>query len=114
MFPVELGQPAPDWLIARSVAVYPHNIILEALYEIGIGGTAFLILLLIIPIRKAHAILASLSRTELFIFQLYVYHLASLMVSGALAYSYDFYFVLGLTVGALHERTDDTGKRLPS
>ncbi|MGB8400211.1 O-antigen ligase family protein [Bradyrhizobium sp.] len=111
MFPVELGRPTPDWLIARPITGYPHNVILEALYEIGIGGMALFIVLIMIPIKRAWAIWASLNQDEFFVFQLYIFHLALLMVSGALAYSYDFYFVLGLTIGTLRQAAGGVSKK---
>jgi hypothetical protein len=37
MFPVDLGAKAPDWILSSNAAsVYPHNPVLEALYELGI------------------------------------------------------------------------------
>jgi hypothetical protein len=102
MFPVELGRKTPNWLFDRGTELsYPHNIVLEALYEAGIGGTICLIVLLAIPIWRARTMQASLGTGQVFVLQTYVFYLASMMVSGALAYSYDFYFVLGLAVGSL-------------
>lgn len=80
--------------------------ILEALYEIGIGGAALFIVLIVIPIRRAWAIGEDLNPGELFVVRLYIFYLTSLMVSGALEYSYDFYFVLGLTIGVLPQLAD--------
>jgi hypothetical protein len=102
MFPVELGRRTPNWLFDRGTELsYPHNIILEALYETGIVGMTFLIALIAIPLLRARAIWTSLGGAELFVLQTYVFYLASMMVSGALAYSYDFYFVVGLAVGTV-------------
>jgi hypothetical protein len=107
MFPVELGRRTPNWLFDRETELsYPHNIILEALYETGIGGMMFLIVLMAIPILRARAICTSLDAGELFVLQTYAFYLASMMVSGALTYSYDFYFMIGLAVGTLHRPTE--------
>jgi hypothetical protein len=67
-----------------------------------------LIVLLMIPIRRAMR--TSLTPDQLFVLQTYFFHLASVMVSGALAYSYDFYFVLGLAVGSLPRQAEVPGE----
>jgi hypothetical protein len=58
------------------------------------------------------AISRDFTREETFALELYLFHLVSLVISGALAYSYDFYFILGLTIGTL--RWGSVGNHQPT
>jgi O-antigen ligase len=101
MFPIDMGYHAPDWLLAaKAVSMYPHNIVIEAQYELGILGTVLIVYMILRPL----AIFRSKPRNydTKIIACLYVFFFILSMVSGSLAYSYSLLFVLGMFWGRLY------------
>jgi O-antigen ligase len=106
MFPVDIGAHAPDWLLTpHGVSLYPHNPILEALYELGIIGAALYTLIIVRPFASGFNS-KKLSDDANAISVLYVFFLTIEMVSGSLAYSFTFFFIFGATIGALARERD--------
>ncbi|MGY8677843.1 O-antigen ligase family protein [Bradyrhizobium sp. UFLA05-153] len=100
MFPIDYGYRPPDWLLASpSASLYPHNSILEALYELGVvGATLYAVSLakpMIVGMNATKTKDAWLANSCFLMFVLME------MFSGALAYSYPFVFFLGLLLGAI-------------
>jgi O-antigen ligase len=95
MFPIDLGYQAPDWLIApKAVSMYPHNVVIEAQYEMGILGTVLVLCILLRPL----VVFRSIPRDHdtKILACIYVFYLVSSLFSGSLAYSYPLLFVLGM------------------
>lgn len=99
MFPIDFTGLAPDWIGGNAtVTLYPHNPLVEALYELGVLGFAIVSLVLATPFITAISAGFAASRFPL---SFYTYFLTIEMVSGSLAYSYLFYFVYGVVIGAI-------------
>ena len=95
MFPIDLGYQAPDWLIApKAVSMYPHNVVIEAQYEMGILGTVLILYILLRPLVVFRGI--PRDHDTKIIACIYVFYLVSSFFSGSLAYSYPLIFVLGM------------------
>ena len=100
MFPVDLGASAPDWLLSSNAAsVYPHNPVVEALYELGIFGALVSVAIILAPIALAWRNFER-CRCEI---SFYVFVFSIYLTSGSLAYSNLFYFIYGVTMGKIYE-----------
>jgi len=101
MFPIDMGYRPPDWLFAaNAVSMYPHNIVIEAQYELGILGTFLIVYMILRPVAVFRSSLWDYD-TKI-IACLYVFFVVLSMFSGSLAYSYVFLFVLGMFWGRLY------------
>jgi hypothetical protein len=107
MFPVDFGEKPPNWLLSsNSVSVYPHNSVLEALYELGAVGALLVIIVLVAPILMASRLRGGIDRCRSAL-SFYFFFLAIEMVSGSLAYSYPFYFIYGVMLGRIASLRDE-------
>jgi O-antigen ligase len=102
-YPVDEGFGAPDWLLhpTEGSKYYPHDVYLEMLYENGAVGALLFTFLTLFPVIFALRRWGKLSDAEKSAIALYVFSLASVAISGAFAYSYDFQFFLGLAIGVV-------------
>lgn len=97
-FSVGYGSHYPSWILSPvDDYIYPHNFVLEVLYELGIVGLVPLLLALLWPLgRLAPRISPSLTAPELCMLSLLVFAIASALVSGTIATNHILYFALGL------------------
>jgi O-antigen ligase len=100
-YPVDEGFGAPDWLLhpTEGSKYYPHDVYLEMLYENGVVGLLLFFYLTLFPLVFALGRWGELSDAEKAAIAVYVFSLASVALSGAFAYSYDFQFFLGMAIG---------------
>ncbi len=107
MFPVDLGERPPNWLLSSdSASVYPHNPVLEALYELGVVGALLVIIVLVAPIIVVSRLPGGIDRCRSTL-SFYFFFLVLEMVSGSLAYSYPFYFIYGVMLGRIASLRDE-------
>lgn len=100
MFPVDLGARPPDWVLASNAAsLYPHNPVVEALYELGILGALATLTIILAPFAAVRTKFEH-CRAEM---SFYVFALSIFLTSGSLAYSFFFYFIYGVTLGRISE-----------
>jgi O-antigen ligase len=102
-FPVNWGGVAPNWLLSSdAIQMYPHNLILEAWYELGILGFFLICFMCFIPVQSMmRARYMQMDSDARFIGGLFIFFLVLQMVSGSLAFSYQFYFAYGLAVAKI-------------
>jgi O-antigen ligase len=102
-YPVDEGFGAPDWLLhpTEGSKYYPHDVYLEMLYENGVAGLLLFLYLTLFPLVFVFARWGELSDAERSAIAMYVFSLASVVLSGAFAYSYDFQFFLGMAIGVV-------------
>ena len=112
VYPVHEDFGAPDWLLhpTEGSKHYPHNVLLEMLYETGIVGFLLFCILAIMPITWSLRSWSVLPSAEKSAVAMYVFILVSAGISGAFAYTYILQFFLALTVGIIALRsTSRTG-----
>jgi len=99
-----------DWLLRKTegARTYPHNIHLEMLYETGIAGLLIYTVLTLLPLVAAIKYWPLLSVQEKLTFAMYFFYLIVQELSGAFAVSYDFQFFLGLTIGIIGLKRNET------
>ena len=102
-YPLDEGFGAPDWLLhpTEGSKYYPHDVYLEMLYENGGVGLLLFACLTLFPLIFVLGRWAELSDSEKAAIAMYVFSLASVALSGAFAYSYDFQFFLGMAIGVV-------------
>jgi O-antigen ligase len=102
-YPVDEGFGAPDWLLhpTEGSKYYPHDVYLEMLYENGVVGVLLFSYLTLFPVLFVIGRWGKLSDAEKAAMAMYVFSLASVAISGAFAYSYDFQFFLGMAIGVV-------------
>jgi O-antigen ligase len=102
-YPVDEGFGAPDWLLhpTEGSKYYPHDVYMEVLYENGLVGLLLFAYLTLFPLIFVLGRWAELSDAEKAAIAVYVFSLASVAISGAFAYSYDFQFFLGMAIGVV-------------
>ena len=102
-YPLDEGFGAPDWLLhpTEGSKYYPHDVYLEMLYENGAVGLLLFACLTLFPLIFVLGRWAELSDSEKAAIAMYVFSLASVALSGAFAYSYDFQFFLGMAIGVV-------------
>jgi hypothetical protein len=111
MFPVDIGDAPPDWLLSsQPLSLYPHNPVIEALYELGVIGVVLVIGMMIAPIVMARRLHGGIERCRPAL-SLYLFAIIIEMVSGSLAYSYSFYFFYGLLTGTVASLKDEDHER---
>jgi hypothetical protein len=101
VFPIDEGVGPPDWLLRKVEGSkhHPHNIHLEMLYETGILGWLAYSVLTLLPLVAAIKYWTRLSVQEKSAFSMYFLYCVSMEFSGAFAFSYDFQFFLGISIG---------------
>ncbi|MBY3109292.1 hypothetical protein HFO68_32910 [Rhizobium laguerreae] len=96
-YSMNLADVYPNWIFKPADgSVYPHNIVLEAGYELGIIGVISLVAVIGPPLFRL--ILASWRQAtgfETAVAILYIMACGLAMISGAIAYEYQLYFLLG-------------------
>jgi hypothetical protein len=109
-YPIDEGAGPPDWLLKKTegARTYPHNIHLEMLYETGIAGLLIYTLLTLLPLGGGIKYWPVLSIQEKLAFAMYFFYFVSQELSGAFAISYDFQFFLGLTIGIIGLKRNET------
>lgn len=109
-YPIDEGAGPPDWLLKKTegARTYPHNIHLEMLYETGIAGLLVYTVLTLLPLGAGIKYWPRLSVQEKLAFSMYFFYLVSQELSGAFAISYDFQFFLGLTIGIIGLKRNET------
>jgi len=102
-YPIDEGFGAPDWLLhpTEGSKYYPHDVYLEMLYENGLAGALLFVYLTLFPPIFVLGHWRELSDAEKAAMAMYVFSLASVALSGAFAYSYDFQFFLGMAIGVV-------------
>jgi O-antigen ligase len=102
-YPLDEGFGAPDWLLhpTEGSKYYPHDVYLEMLYENGVVGALLFTYLTLFPALFVIGRWGELSDAEKAAMAMYVFSLASVAISGAFAYSYDFQFFLGMAIGVV-------------
>ena len=102
-YPLDEGFGAPDWLLhpTEGSKYYPHDVYLEMLYENGVVGVLLFTYLTLFPALFVIGRWGKLSDAEKAAMAMYVFSLASVAISGAFAYSYDFQFFLGMAIGVV-------------
>jgi O-antigen ligase len=102
-YPVDEGFGAPDWLLhpTEGSKYYPHDVYLEMLYENGLVGMLLFTYLTLFPLVFVLGRWGELSDAAKAAMAMYVFSLASVAISGAFAYSYDFQFFLGIALGVI-------------
>jgi O-antigen ligase len=102
-YPLDEGFGAPDWLLhpTEGSKYYPHDVYLEMLYENGVVGVLLFSYLTLFPVLFVFGRWGKLSDAEKAAMAMYVFSLASVAISGAFAYSYDFQFFLGMAIGVV-------------
>ena len=102
-YPLDEGFGAPDWLLhpTEGSKYYPHDVYLEMLYENGLVGALLFVYLTLFPPIFVLGRWRELSDAEKAAVAMYVFSLASVALSGAFAYSYDFQFFLGMAIGVV-------------
>jgi O-antigen ligase len=110
-YPIDEGVGPPDWLLKKTegARTYPHNIHLEMLYETGIAGLLIYTLLTLLPLGAAIKYWPVLAIQEKLAVSMYFFYFVSQQFSGAFAISYDFQFFLGLTIGIIGLKRNETG-----
>ncbi len=94
-FSVGYGSQYPSWVFSPiDDYIYPHNFVLEVLYDLGIVGLIPLLLALLSQLRRLTS--PSLTALELCMLSLLVFTIASALVSGTVATNHILYFALGL------------------
>ena len=101
VYPITQGYGPPDWPLHKTVAsrVYPHN--LEMLYETGIVGLLFFLILTLSPLVIALRGWASFSLVQKAAVSMYVFHLVESEFSGSFGFGYLDQFFFALTVGII-------------
>lgn len=109
-YPIDEGAGPPDWLLKKTegARTYPHNTPLEMLYETGIAGLLIYTLLTLLPLAAAIGYWPLLSIQEKLVISIYFFYLLSSQLSGAFAVSYDFQFFLGLAIGIVGLKRNET------
>jgi hypothetical protein len=102
-YPIDEGFGAPDWLLhpTEGSKYYPHDVYLEMFYENGLVGALLFVYLTLFPPIFVLGRWGELSGAEKAAIAMYVFSLASVALSGAFAYSYDFQFFLGMAIGVV-------------
>jgi hypothetical protein len=102
-YPLDEGFGVPDWLLhpTDGSKYYPHDVYLEMLYENGLVGALLFVYLTLFPALFVFGRWGKLSDAEKAAMAMYVFSLASVAISGAFAYSYDFQFFLGMAIGVV-------------
>jgi O-antigen ligase len=102
-YPVDEGFGAPDWLLhpTEGSKYYPHDVYLEMLYENGVVGLLLFCYVTLFPLIFVLGRWGELPDAEKSAIAMYVFSLASVALSGAFAYSYDFQFFLGTAIGVV-------------
>jgi O-antigen ligase len=103
MFPVDVGSGPPDWLLHPTAAsrVYPHNVLLEMLYETGIVGLLLFTFVALFPLVVALKRWHLLSLMQKSAVSMYVFQIVGSEFSGSFAFSYLDPFFFALTVGII-------------
>jgi hypothetical protein len=111
-YPVDEGFGAPDWLLhpTEGSKYYPHDVYLEMLYENGLVGVLLFAYLTLFPPIFVLGRWGELSDAEKAAVAMYVFSLASVALSGAFAYSYDFQFFLGMAIGVVALNRSSVGR----
>jgi len=95
---------APIFGIGPGVVVWAHNIFLDTAAILGIFGFLLILLIVAVPfiklLRKKYLYHRGVDAGFLFICSLYILSLTSVMVSGQLRDSFDFFLASGLLVTA--------------
>lgn len=109
-YPIDEGAGPPDWLLKKTegARTYPHNVHLEMLYETGIAGLLIYTVLTLLPLGAGIKYWSRLSVQEKLAFSMYFFYFVSQELSGAFAFSYDFQFFLGLTIGIIGLKRNET------
>ena len=110
VFPIDEGAGPPDWLLKKTegARTSPHNIHLEMLYETGIAGLLIYTVLTLLPLAAGIKYWPLLSVQEKHAFAMYFFYFVGQELSGAFAISYDFQFFLGLTIGIIGLKRNET------
>lgn len=100
-FSVGYGYEYPTWLFGEPTkSFYPHNFMLEALYELGVVGFIPLILALLSPLRRfLRSQSPSLDAAGVNVLGFLLFMEISALLSGSFAMNYMLYFALGLAAG---------------
>jgi hypothetical protein len=87
----------PDWVLHPAKgSIYPHNVILEAGYELGILGVIPMVIAFGWPFcRLVFTSWESASRSEIAVAMIFIMHCGLAMISAAIGYDYSLYFLLG-------------------
>ena len=112
IIPIDEGFGAPNWLLQPTEGnkFYPHNIYLEVLYEAGLAGLLPVIALTLLPLCISLGRWSNYRTPEQATILLYVFYLVAMLISGSFAFSYDFQFFLGLSIGVVAlSRKQDRG-----
>ena len=103
MYSIDEGFGPPNWLLqpAEGNKYYPHNLFLEVLYEAGVAGLLPVIALTLLPLWISLSRWNKYSVADQAAILLYVFYFVTVLVSGGFAFSYDFQFFLGLSIGVV-------------
>lgn len=112
VYPIDEGFGPPNWLLkpAEGNKYYPHNIYLEALYEAGLAGLLPFLALTLLPLCISLGRWNKYGTADQAAILLYVFYFVAMHISGSFAFSYDFQFFLGLSIGVVAlSRKQDRG-----
>ena len=103
VYAIDEGFGPPNWLLkpAEGSKYYPHNIYLEVLYETGLAGLLPVIALTLLPLCISLGRWNKYGTADQAAILLYVFYLVAMLISGSFAFSYDFQFFLGLSIGVV-------------
>jgi len=117
-YSIDEGFGPPTWLLDKGRKHYPHNTLLEMLYETGITGLLIFSFLTILPLLIALSQWNKFCEQERAAISMYVFYLASSQLSGAFAYDYPFQFFFAIAVGVVALKraklADPTSGSLPA
>jgi O-antigen ligase len=100
-YSIDEGFGAPTWLLDKSPKHYPHNTLIEMLYETGVAGFLAFGVLIILPLFVSLKLWNRYCAQEKAAMSIYVFYLAGTQLSGAFAYDYPFQFFLALAIGTI-------------
>lgn len=116
-YSIDEGFGPPTWLLDKSPKHYPHNTLLEMLYETGITGLLIFSFLILLPLLIALSQWSKFCAQDKAAISMYVFYLASSQLSGAFVYDYSFQFFFAIAVGVVGRKraklTEHNSEELP-